>query len=193
MSDLEYRSAELASVDFPTRMVEVIVTPWEQETVVEHKGRIVREVFTRGAYDGVETRPNRIKVNRDHNRERSVGKVVVLHPSRDEGLVAEIRISRTALGDETLELADDGVLDASAEFAVMTGGETWEGKLRRITKAFLGGVAFTSEPAYPGANVLSVRATPATVEETTTPNLDKLEILRLRGLYAALDRKYSLR
>ena len=65
-------------------------------------------MFMRGAFDGIQRRPNRIKVNRDHNLERTVGKAVAFHPSRDEGLVAEVKISRTLLGDETLSLGRRG-------------------------------------------------------------------------------------
>lgn len=181
MSELEYRTATQLGVDFPKRTIEIIVTPWEQETEVEHKGRMIREVFSRGAYDGIERRPNRIRVNRDHDVRRVIGRAVALHPSRQEGLVAELRIARTDLGDETLALADDGDLDASAEFAVMPGGDTWQGRLRRITKAWLGGVAMTPVPAYPGANVLSVRQ--ASAVTVATPNLDQIRGWRLQQLY----------
>jgi HK97 family phage prohead protease len=191
--ELEYRAAEAVAVDYPSRIIEVIVTPWEQETEVEHKGKLVREVFTRGAYDGIERRPNRIRVNRDHDHTRWVGRAVALHPSRQEGLVAELRIARTELGEETLALADEGILDASAEFAVMPGGETWSGKLRRVTKAWLGGVAFTGTPAYPGARVLAVRSDTPGPAPAATPNLDRLELQQLQALYADINRRYALK
>jgi HK97 family phage prohead protease len=192
-NELEFRSAELAAVDFPKRTIEVIVTPWEQEAEVEHKGRMIREIFSRGAYDGIERRPNRIRVNRDHDIRRMIGRAVAFHPTRDEGLVGELRIARTPLGDETLELADERILDASAEFAVMPGGETWTGRVRRITKAWLGGVALTPIPAYKDANVLAVRTTtPAgETERPLTPNRDRLELIRFQELYADINRRYA--
>ena len=192
MNEVEYRAASVAAVDYPGRTVEVIVTPWEQEAEVDYKGRTVREVFSRGAFDGIERRPNRIRVNRDHDHTRWVGRAIALHPSREEGLVAELRIAKTELGDETLALADDGILDASAEFAVMPGGETWTGRLRRITKAWLGGVAFTGTPAYPGANVLSVRAQETAGREPGTPNRERLELARFEAEAARLDAVYAL-
>jgi len=193
MTEIEYRAATPIGVDFPKRTIEVIVTPWEREADVQHKGRMIREVFARGAYDGIERRPNRVRVNRDHDVQRMIGRAVAFHPTRDEGLVGELRIARTPLGDETLELADEGILDASAEFAVMPGGETWQGKIRRITKAWLGGVALTPIPAYKDASVLAVRTAAATAEVLpATPNRDRLELDRLRQLYADLDRRYCV-
>ena len=52
-------------------------------------------------------------------------------PRREEGLVAELRIAKTALGDETLTLADEEILDASAGFLPMPDGEQWESRARR--------------------------------------------------------------
>lgn len=201
MNELEYRSAQPVAVDFPKRLIELIVTPWEEEADVEYRGRMVREVFARGAYDGIERRANRVRVNRDHDVKRTIGRAVAFHPSRDEGLVGELKISQTDLGDETLALADDGVLDASAEFAVMPGGEQWAGKVRRITKAWLGGIALTPIPAYTSARVVAVRnaETKAFADymvaresgKAATPNLDRLEVERLRELYADIDRRYA--
>jgi HK97 family phage prohead protease len=196
--ELEYREAQAVAVDFPSRVIEVIVTPWEQETEIRERGKVYREIFSRGAYDGVERRPNRIRANLNHDHTRWVGRVVALHPSREEGLLAEVRIAQTTDGENTLHLADDGILDASAEFQVMPGGETWTGKLRRITKAWLGGIAFTGDPAYPGARVVAVRAADALPDvppgiPLTTPNFDRLELERWSQMAADLDRRYSLR
>ena len=97
------------------------------------------ETIGRGAFDGIERRANRIRVNRDHNLERTVGRAVALHPSRDEGLVAEVRIAQTDLGEETLALAADGCLDASAGFRPMDGGLEWQGRdAYRITQGMAG-------------------------------------------------------
>ena len=132
--------------------------PYETETVVEHRGRMVREIVSRGAFDGIERRANRVRVNRDHDVTRTVGRALTFFPSRDEGLVAELRIAQTELGDETLALADEGILDASAGFMPMPDGETWPDRnLRRVDKAWLAHIAMTPDPAYETANVLSVR------------------------------------
>lgn len=175
---LRVRQAEQIGVSFPKRTIELIVTPYETETLVEHQGRMVTEVFSRGAYDGIERRANRIRVNRDHQRERTVGRALSLHPSRTEGLVAELRIAQTPLGDETLTLADEGILDASAGYLPMAGGEKWETRNRvRVSRAWLGHIALTPDPAYEDANVLAVRNAPSPIEpgeRVATPNLDQV-------------------
>jgi phage head maturation protease len=176
---LMYRTATQLGVNFPDRIIELVAMPYEEETLVEHKGRMVRETIARGAFDGIERRANRIRVNRDHLRERTVGRAVAFHPSREEGLVAELRIARTELGDETLALADEDCLDASAGFLPMPGGEKWLTRSRvRYSRCWLGHIALTPDPAYETARVLSVRqkanggVAEASEEPIATPNLD---------------------
>jgi HK97 family phage prohead protease len=196
--ELEYRDARQVGVDFPRRTIELIVMPYEEETLVPWQGRMVREVFSRGAFDGLERRANRIRVNRDHDVTRTIGRAVAFYPARDEGLVAEIRIAQTELGTETLHLAQDECLDASAGFLPMPGGERWEGRsLRRIVKAWLGHIALVPDPAYESARVLAVRqkadgGDDGPVQPEPTPNLEQLEIERLRREYAIIDERYSV-
>lgn len=157
---LELRSAEVVDVHPSTRTVEIIVAPYEQPTPILRGGQWITETIGRGAFDGVERRANRVKVNRDHDVARTCGRAVALHPSRDEGLVGELRISQTPLGDETLALCQDRVLDASVGFAPMLNGERWteHRSQRRIERAWLGHIALVPDPAYEGANVLDVRS-----------------------------------
>lgn len=160
---LEMRSAQVIDVRHPDRTIEIIVAPYEQEVPVLRRGEWITETIARGAFDGVELRANRVKVNRDHDLSRTIGRAVALHPSREEGLVGELRISRTPDGNEALELAADGVLDASVAFAPMRDGEQYSEhrSRRRITRAFLGHIALVPDPAYDGATVLDVRSTSA--------------------------------
>lgn len=189
---LEYRSAELVGVDFPQRTITLVAMPYDQEALVEVGGRVIRESCAPGAYAGVEKRVNRVKVNRDHNRERHVGRAVALHPSRSEGLVTDLRISRTSLGDETLILAEDGDLEPSVEFAVMPGGEVWteNRSKRRLTRLYLAAISLVPEGAYGevGGQVLAVRSAwgPQFAESlnklpavSATPNLDRLRLRQL--------------
>lgn len=178
---LRYRAATVSGVDFPQRVIEMIVMPYEEEALVEHKGRMITEIITRGAFAGIERRANRIRVNRDHDLKRTVGRALKLHASRDEGLVGELRIAQTELGDETLTLADEGILDASAGYLPMPGGEKWETRNRvRVGKAWLGHIALTPDPAYEGARVLAVRHAKRTAgERVATPNLDVVRGWRL--------------
>ena len=190
--ELRFRHAETVGVDFPKRTIELIVTPYEVEATVPFKGRMVTEIFSRGAYDGIQRRANRIRVNRDHVVERTVGRAVALHPSREVGLVAELRIAPTALGDETLALADDDCLDASAGYLpIQPDGELWETRNRvRIVKAWLGHIALTPEPAYVDARVLAVRnAQTVDAEPTPTPHLDVVRSWRLADELARMEER----
>jgi HK97 family phage prohead protease len=182
---LEYRDAKQIGVSFPKRTIELVVVPYDEHAVVEHHGRMITESIAPGAFDGIERRPNRIRVLRDHDNSRVVGRATALHPSRKEGLVAELRIAKTELGEETLTLADDDMLDASAAFLPMPGGEQWPNQSeRRLTKLYLGHVAMTPDPAFAGAKVLSVRSSgePA----GATPNADLVRSWLLADAYAKL-------
>lgn len=184
--ELWHREAQLVGVSFPSRIIELIVLPYEKPADVPWQGRRVTEIVSRGAFAGIERRANRVRVNRDHQLERTVGRAVAFHPNRDEGLVAELKIANTDLGTETLELAADGCLDASAGFLPMRGGMRWEGPDRyRITKAWLGHVAMTPDPAYEDAKVLAVRAAEHG-PSSTTPNLDQVRA------WLSVDRAASL-
>lgn len=175
---IEQRSADFANVNFAKRIVEVVAVPYEEEATVMYRGAVWREVFTRGAFDGLEKRPGRVRANREHDSTRVVGKVVAAHPSRLEGLVTEIRISQTLLGDETLQLAADDCLSASVGFACGGSGQTLLNGIRRIKQAFLDHVAFVQSPAYVSADVLAVRAGMEAqhipeLPPLVTPNLDE--------------------
>jgi HK97 family phage prohead protease len=188
------RKVQELDVSFPERTIELVVMPYEEETIVEHPQRpgvAVVEVCSRGAYDGIERRANRVKVNRDHRDDRIVGRALTLHPSRTEGLVGKLRIANTPLGDETLELAADECLDASAGFRpINPGGVRWETRSRcRLLKCFLGHIALVGEGAYPSAKVLAVRAAAAPpAERPATPNLDLVRAWRLTERYDSLSR-----
>ena len=180
---VEWRSAAVADVRYADRIVEVVAVPYNEDTVVEYRGRLVTESVLPGAFDGVETRPNRVTVNRDHDYSRTIGVTRSLQPSRTEGLIAEMRISPTVAGDEALELANDGALGASVGMAVRPDDQRWSdgNRRRQIVRAFLDHIALVANPAYAGAGVLAVRATttaPAAElwQPPDTPNLD--EVLR---------------
>ena len=173
---IEERSAEFANVNFAKRIIEVVAVPYEEEATVMYRGAVWREVFTRGAFDGLEKRPGRVRANREHDPTRIVGKVVAAHPSRTEGLVTEIRCSQTLLGDETLQLAADDCLSASVGFAAGGAGQTLLNGVRRIRQAFLDHVAFVQSPAYSGSDVLAVRMATQHIPELpplNTPGVDE--------------------
>jgi HK97 family phage prohead protease len=166
---IEVRTASTVDVSHVRRTIELVVMPYETPTSVAHHGRTVTEIVSRGAFDTIARDGGRVRVNRDHDVQRTIGRAVKFDPNRHEGLIGEVRIARTALGDESLALADDGILDVSAGFGVLSGGERWEThSRRRLTKLWLDHVALTPIPAYESARVLAVRN-----GQSRTPNLDR--------------------
>jgi HK97 family phage prohead protease len=156
---VERRSAatETVGVDLAARIIRVVGVPWEQPTEIPFRGAIWTEVFTRGAFQGIKPQDNTIRVNRDHDRSRTVGRIVSLDPADPRGLIAAILIAKTPLGDETLALAQEDCLSASVAFTVPAGGMTLDtrARFRRINRAALDHIGLVENPAYPGTSVLS--------------------------------------
>src|SRR4029077_20772484 len=141
-----------------------------------------------GAFEGIDATRRRIAVNRNHVRDNVVGKAIAFHPSRAEGLVGELQIARTDQGDETLALADEGLLDASAGFGVPDGGESWpERGLRRLSRLWLDHIAMTPDPAYQGTSVLAVRNHEQPTVTGERPRLDVVRGWRLADRYALIE------
>jgi HK97 family phage prohead protease len=158
---IEIRSAASVDVAAGGRTIELIAVPYNSETVVEYRGRQIVEVMANTAFARVNMQPNRDRMRafRDHDMRKVVGRVAHLEPFDPVGLRAEIRVSRTQLGDETLALAEDGIIDASVAFAIPDAdGEDWQGLNRRtVRRAWLDHIALTPDPAYADARVLGIR------------------------------------
>lgn len=173
---VETRSATVTNVDFTERVIEVIAIPYDQETVVPYRGEMIRESVAPGAFDGIGGRDEHVTANREHNYERSFGKVVGYRTDDPRGLIARIKASATPLGDETLQLAADGVLRASVGMVVRRSDQIVRDGLRRIKRAFLDHLSMVPNPAYPGAEVLAVRQGQQDEAQgqpaPPTPNLD---------------------
>jgi phage head maturation protease len=190
---VESRAAAVEGVDFPQRMIEVLAVPYEQEALVEYRGEIWRESFERGAFDGIEKRPNRVKAFRDHaagahmrgtSTSGLIGRVVSFAPERPEGLVGHVKIAKTPLGDETLSLADEGILGVSVGFGVRGSDQVLDRteQRRRIRRAFVDHLAFPDNGAYEDAQVIDVRR-----ERPQAADLPKLDTPRLDEIVAWLE------
>jgi phage head maturation protease len=190
---VESRAATVEGVNFPQRMIGVLAVPYDQEAVVEYRGELWNESFERGAFDGIEKRPNRVKAFRDHapgahargsNTSGLVGRVVSFEPERPEGLVGHVRIAKTDLGDETLALADEGILGVSIGFGVRGSDQVLDRteQRRRIRRAFVDHLAFPDNGAYDGAQVIDVRK-----ERPQAADLPKLETPRLDEIVAWME------
>jgi HK97 family phage prohead protease len=203
------KAGELVDVSYPERTIELIVIPYEHEIEVEHptkrNGGRVREMIMRGAFDGIERRANRVRANREHDTLLTFGRVSTFHTGHQQGLHGKIRVANTPLGDETLALAEDGCLDASAGFWPKMDergkfvGIEWDSPSRyKITKAFLNHVALVSDGAYgEKAGVLAVRAAAGPVEnavsEQVSSHLNTLDVQGWREREAAINAKYGIR
>lgn len=187
---VETRAAgvKVDGVNFGERIITVLAVPYEQPTQVPFRQETWTEVFSRSAFDDIESRGRKIPATAaldvpapNHDGGRLVGKVISSDPHREDGLVSEIKISRTQLGDETLELAADDALSVSVGFMVKNRLDQdldRYRKTRRVNRAFLDHLAFVGQPAYPGAKVLAMRSDGTVAEEdvpvgSATPRMDE--------------------
>lgn len=186
---IEFRESTVDNVSFPNRVITIVAVPYEEPAIIEYRGAIWQEIIDPNAFAGIETvSPHRIRANRGHDKNRTVGKVLSFpkeHRQSHNGLVTDVYIAPTALGDETLTLADKDCLSASAGFAVLGDGQKLDRRsmTRRITRAWFDHLAFVESPAYAGAQVLSVREEhePEPLPPMTTPVLDST-IAEIQGI-----------
>lgn len=162
----------IADVNQRLRLIDLVVVPWDQEAEIPWHGEIWRETFQRGAFDGIQDHAGRIRVNREHVKGDTVGRAVSLDPAALEGLLARLKIAATPRGDDTLELAADDMLSASAGFYNKAPADVAVNRrqmTRRVLRAFLDHIAMVEAPAYAGARVLAVREEQSGLTAVETP------------------------
>jgi len=190
IAPIESRAATVGDVKPLERIIEVLAIPYDQEALVEYRGQVWRETVERGAFDGIEKRPEKfqVKVFRDHEdgphlrgtgRSGLIGKVVSFSPEPPEGLIAQAKIAKTPLGDDTLTLAQEGVLGVSVGIGVRGSDQVLDRveQRRRIRRAFVDHLAFPDNGAYEGAQVIDVRSRRRQAEDLPaleTPRLDEV-------------------
>lgn len=169
---IENRSvAVVGEVSVPERIITVVAVPYEEPTLVPFQREVWSEVFSRSAFAGIQNRnidAERVPATAcldvpatNHGGGKLVGRAIAFYPERPEGLVTELKISRTKEGDDTLELARDKALSVSVGFMIKSRLDeelNRQTKTRRINRAFLDHIAFVAQPAYGGAKVLAVRS-----------------------------------
>jgi HK97 family phage prohead protease len=152
--------AKLTDVDFKHRLITVVAVPWEQEATIYWRGEAWKEVFLRGAFDGLEDHAGRVRVNREHTKGDTVGAAIKMDTQDPHGLIATVEIIDTPRGDETLKLAAKDMISASIGYFIKTGSDVElniKKHIRRVKRAFLDHLSFVESPAFEGARVLSVR------------------------------------
>jgi Escherichia/Staphylococcus phage prohead protease len=154
--------------------------PWGVPARVLDRGRIVVEDFERGALAGAD--PARVPLTATHPQDAGtlpIGRTLAIE-ERDDAAWGEWLVSDTALGNEVLALARDGVrLGLSVGFMEVPGGSRWSPDRRRVTRtrAVLDHVAIVRVPAYAGAEVVGVRYS----SKGGAPPTPLLDLARLRG------------
>ena len=109
--------------------------PWGVEARVLDRGRLVVETFQRGALADAD--PARVPLTVRHpkdSQELPIGVGVELRDEPD-AMHGAWHVSKTAAGDEVLELARDGVpLGLSIGFMEVAGGSRWSPDRRRVVR-----------------------------------------------------------
>jgi phage head maturation protease len=101
-----------------------------------------------------------------HDSTKPVG-IVAERVDTDEAMLASMKISRTALGDEALILAADGVMDVSVGVNPLEFTEDKQGRIT-VTKAEWMELSLVPIPAFAGATITEVAAQAADPDETET-------------------------
>jgi phage head maturation protease len=182
MSEILSRAAVVSDVDTRQRLIDVLAVPWDEPAQVYWRGDVWTEVFHRGAFDGAEDRAGRIRVNREHTKGATVGKIVALDPHADAGLTAQVKIVKSPAGEEIMALAEENMTSVSIGYRANKPSDVHldkRAKKRDVYGAFLDHLSFVEDPTWDRAQVLSVREGPnglVTVEGPLpqTPALDAI-------------------
>ncbi len=109
-----------------------------------------------------------------HDSTKPVG-IVAERVDTDEAMLASMKISRTALGDEALVLAADGVMDVSVGVNPIEFTEDKQGRII-VTKAEWMELSLVPIPAFAGATITEVAAQAVTdPDEPTNPEVPEEE------------------
>lgn len=151
-ADLEVRSVGDEGI------IHGIAVPWNRPTRIDAH---LTEEFVRGAFDGQMKRngARSVFLSRDHlpMGGSPIGRLMTMRNDA-AGLYIEGKVSPTMVGEETLTLVRDGVLDRfSIGFVVGQNQRSTDGVTRRVS-ATLREVAIVLNPAYKDALVAGVRS-----------------------------------
>jgi len=153
---LEVRTFSLAleeREDGDGRTLSGLLVPYDTEAQI---GSYV-ETFRRGSFTDAD--PTKVPLLAQHGRdELPIGRATTLTDT-DVGLQAEFRVSKTAAGDDVLQLVRDGaVRGLSVGFVPIE--NRWNEQRTRVDRlrARLVEASVTAFPAYDGAQIVAVRA-----------------------------------
>jgi uncharacterized protein len=157
-----------------------IVVPFGRPTSPD-SGLPFTETFRQGAFARtIADRGSKVKLLVAHDSQAlPIGRASLLREDR-AGLYGEFRVSATPRGDEVIELARDGALDAfSVGFVPLQDQWSSDRQERTVTEAKLLEVSAVTWGAYPDARVLAVRSG-SPDDLNLRLQVQRLELLRRR-------------
>ena len=165
MSEILIRNdGVFTDVERKQRLIDLIAVPWDSPAEVFWRGDVWTETFHRGSFDGIEARAGQVRVNREHVKGNTVGKIIEFDPAHADGLFARVKVVKGAKGDELLDLAEDDMISPSVGYRASKPSDVLLDKparLRKVLNAFLDHLGMVEDPAFKGARVLAVRGEPS--------------------------------
>jgi HK97 family phage prohead protease len=154
-----------AAGDTPSRTISGIAVPYNVTATVSDGTQVM---FRPGALPVDGKAP---KLFMYHDASQPVG-LVTGRVDTDEGMLFTAKVSKTAAGDDALELAKDGVID-SVSVGVNPTEYDMDGDIMVVTAADWMELSLVPIPAFAGATITDVAASAATnpdaVSSTTNP------------------------
>jgi hypothetical protein len=148
------------STDLEARTITGLMLPWNKASRDSRSYSLWR--FKKDSLNWTE--PSRVKLNLDHKRTDAVAYAQKIW-STPKGLMATFKVTRAAVGDEALILAEDKVKDGfSVEVDFPGGAASWalvedgDDLVRDVHNGQLTGCALTAAPSFDDARLTSVRA-----------------------------------
>lgn len=174
---MEYKAIQFKDAD--VNMDKRIIRGYASTYDMDQGGDIIHQgAFTKT----LKERMGRIKVLRNHKE--LIGKPVSAMED-GHGLVTESYIAKTALGDETLMLAREGVLDSmSIGYVVPQGKSNYEGDVRNITEVKLFEWSMVDFPMNEAATITDVKQLH---DKICSGTLEPQELKQLTELLADLN------
>jgi hypothetical protein len=154
-----------AAGDTPSRTISGIAVPYNVTATVSDGTQVM---FRPGALPVDGKAP---KLFMYHDASQPVG-LVTGRVDTDEGMLFTAKVSKTAAGDDALELAKDGVID-SVSVGVNPTEYDMDGDIMVVTAADWMELSLVPIPAFAGATITDVAASAATIPDavssTTNP------------------------
>lgn len=179
---MEKRNFEIREADYDKREVIGRAVPYNE--VIDIGGGY-QEEFSSGSVDI----NSDVKLFRDHKD--VIGKVQELE-DRNDGLWVRAKISKTQLGDETLELIKDGGIRSFSVGFIPLVDEKQDRKIVR-KKVDLKEVSLVAFPAYENASVVEIREEIQEEKSMENTNTDaSTQIAEVRSFAEELERKIEV-